>query len=99
MENREEEGMENFSESVELHDKYQFEVKFTYPVDSVSEKLEYNVETFFFIPNNLCVNSSSYSREDFFHDMQKHIRFKTPSVSCALWIKATPRPWPSSPRP
>ncbi len=71
--------MESFSESVQLHDKYQFEVKFTYPLDRARESTEYHVETFMFIPNNLCVNSSTYSREEFFNDMQKYIRFKTPA--------------------
>ena len=71
--------MESFSESVQLHDKYQFEVKFTYPLDRRRESTEYHVETYMFIPNNLCVNDSTYSREEFFNDMQKYIRFKTPA--------------------
>lgn len=72
--------MESFSESVELHDKYQFEVKFTYPLDKTRPLTEYHVESFMFIPNNLCVNKRTYSREEFFNDMQKYIRFKTPAV-------------------
>lgn len=71
--------MESFSESVQIHDKYQFEVKFTYPLDRRRESTEYHVETYMFIPNNLCVNASTYSRDEFFNDMQKYIRFKTPA--------------------
>lgn len=72
--------MENFSESVQLHDKYQFELKFSYPLDRSRKTTEYHVETYIFIPNNLCVNASTYSKDDFFNDMQKYIRFKTPTV-------------------
>ena len=72
--------MEHLSESVQLHDKYQFELKFSYPLDRRSASTEYHVETFMFIPNNLCVNASTYLREDFFNDMQKYIRFKTPAL-------------------
>jgi len=72
--------MDSLSESVQLHDKYQFELKFTYPLDRARESTEYHVETYMFIPNNLCVNATTYPREDFFNDMQKYIRFKTPAV-------------------
>ena len=71
---------QHLSESVQLHDKYQFELKFNYPLDRRSESAEYHVDTFMFIPNNLCVNASTYSRDDFFNDMQKYIRFKTPAL-------------------
>ncbi|OGV47918.1 MAG: hypothetical protein A2017_02405 [Lentisphaerae bacterium GWF2_44_16] len=72
--------MENVEESLELHDKYQFEVKFTYPLDKTVPYTEYNVETFMFIPNNLCVNHTTYTKDDFYSDMQKYIRLKTPTM-------------------
>jgi len=65
-------------ESVGIHDKYQFEVKFTYPLDREKPFTSYHVETYMFVPNNLCVNKYTYSKEDFFNDMQKYIRLKTP---------------------
>ena len=40
--------MENPEQSVSVHDKYQFEVKFTYPVDTRQREMEYHVESFMF---------------------------------------------------
>jgi len=65
-------------DSVGIHDKYQFEVKFTYPLDRARPFNSYHVETYMFIPNNLCVNKHTYSKEEFYNDMQKYIRLKTP---------------------
>lgn len=65
-------------ESVNIHDKYQFEVKFTYPLDRNKPFTSYHVETYMFVPNNLCINKYTYSKEDFFNDMQKYLRLKTP---------------------
>ncbi len=70
--------MENPEQSVSVHDKYQFEVKFTYPVDPRQKEMEYHVECCMFIPQNLCVNKSTYSKEEFYSDLLKYTRFKTP---------------------
>ncbi len=70
--------MEIPEKSVQMHDKYQVEVKFTYPVDTSHEMLDYKVETYMFIPNNLCINKATYSKDEFYSDIQKYIRFKTP---------------------
>ena len=75
--------MEIPEKSVQMHDKYQVEVKFTYPVDTSHEMLDYKVETYMFIPNNLCINKSTYSKEEFYSDIQKYIRFKTPEIGRA----------------
>jgi hypothetical protein len=72
--------MEIVEESIKQHDKYQFEVKFIYPVDKTLPFNEYQVETYFFLPENLDVKSDSYSKNDFYNDMQKYLRFKTPAV-------------------
>lgn len=72
--------MENLSESVKQHDNYQFEAKFTYPLDKAKEINSYYVDTYIFIPNNIGINRYTYSREDYFNDMQRLIRFKTPAM-------------------
>jgi hypothetical protein len=68
-------------ESVKIHDKYQFEVKFTYPFDTKTPSTEYHVETYMFLPNNLGVNSSSYSKDEFYNDVMRYTRFKTPVMT------------------
>lgn len=68
----------NLHEQISIHDKFQFELKYTYPFDRTSKELEYLVETYIFIPNNLGVNQESYGKREFYNDIQKYIRFKTP---------------------
>lgn len=72
--------MDNISEAFKIHDKYQFELKFAYPLDPNREFNEYFVDTYLFIPNNLGINSKSYGSDSFYRDMHKYIRLKTPAV-------------------
>ena len=72
--------MKNFAEQFKLHDKYQLEMKFTYPANPDSEENEYSVDTFFFLPSNLGINRETYRKEEFFSDLHEYIRLKTPSV-------------------
>jgi hypothetical protein len=70
--------MAGIKEKIRIHDKYQFEIKYTYPLDQQKPVTEYTVETFLFVPNNLGITPLSYSKEDFYRDMQKYIRLQTP---------------------
>ena len=72
--------MNNFAEQFKLHDKYQLEMKFTYPASRDDKVNEYSVDTFFFLPTNLGINSETYRKEEFFSDLHEYIRLKTPSV-------------------
>ena len=72
--------MKNFAEQFKLHDKYQVEMKFTYPASRDAQVNEYTVDTFFFLPTNLGINSETYRKEEFFSDLHEYIRLKTPSV-------------------
>ncbi len=73
-------SMENISEAFKIHDKYQFELKFAYPLDRKREYNEYFVDTYLFIPNNLGINKQTYTPDTFYRDMHKYIRLKTPAV-------------------
>ncbi|MEI8246201.1 MAG: hypothetical protein WCI51_10245 [Lentisphaerota bacterium] len=79
--------MNNVQEKIEIHDRYQFEIKYTYPLNQELPETDYLVETFIFIPNNLGVNADSYTKHDFYGDLQKYIRFKTPVFLLASIIK------------
>jgi len=72
--------MRMVEENISIHDKYQFELKYAYPLDLARPQAEYAVESFLFIPNNLGVSPQSYSRADFNNDMQKYIRLGTPKM-------------------
>lgn len=66
-------------ETIKIHDKFQFEIKIAYDLNRDEKKTTFDIDSYFFIPNNLGVNRETYSRTDFFNDMQVYIRFKTPT--------------------
>ena len=72
--------MESLSETFKLHDKYQLEMKFTYPLEKGREVNSYHVDTYLFFPCSLGLSPATYSREAFYADMQEYIRLKTPVV-------------------
>ncbi|MBP5232339.1 MAG: hypothetical protein J6333_02925 [Planctomycetes bacterium] len=75
--------MDNLSdalnEAFEVHDRFQIEMKFSYPLDPAQEVNTYHVDTYFFLPKNLFINRLTYKRDDFFNDLQRYIRLKTPA--------------------
>ncbi len=72
--------METLSETFKLHDKYQLEMKFTYPLDRKRGVNAYHVDTYLFFPGSLGLSPASYTKADFYADMQEYIRLKTPVV-------------------
>jgi len=66
-------------ETIKIHDKFQFEIKIGYDLNREEKKTTFDIDSYFFIPNNLGINRDTYSRSDFFNDMQIYIRFKTPT--------------------
>jgi len=67
-------------EIVKIHDKFQFELKFSYQLDAGKAQTRYNVDTYIFVPNNLGINAEHYSKECFYQDIQSYFRLKTPAV-------------------
>lgn len=67
-------------ETVKIHDKFQFELKFTYQFKEHLHPKKYNVDTYIFIPKSLGVGPEYYSKSDFYHDIQSYIRLKTPVI-------------------
>ena len=68
---------------MERHDLYNFETKIDYVLDRTQKKdhSSFLLESFFFIPENLQINKDSYTRDQFFLDLNNRIRFKTPQMS------------------
>ncbi|HAH32613.1 MAG TPA: hypothetical protein DCL44_09910 [Elusimicrobia bacterium] len=69
-----------FDSRVKFHDRHRFEIKLDIDLDAGLESA-YSVETYFFVPKALNIGPHSYSKENFYNDIQRYIRFKTPKVS------------------
>ena len=67
-------------ETIKIHDKFQFEIKLGYKLNPDQKVTSYNIETYLFFPGSLGVNRITYTKEDFYNDIQIYIRFKTPAV-------------------
>ena len=68
--------------SIERHDLYNFESKIDYTLEiTEKKKTSYLLATYLFIPSSLQINKDSYSKEQFFSDINNRIRFKTPKMS------------------
>ncbi|MDD5067841.1 MAG: hypothetical protein PHF84_12415 [bacterium] len=65
-------------ELIKIHDRFRFEMKLGYMADWTKKDTAYNIETYFFIPHSLDINRETYSKRDFYDDLQTYIRFKTP---------------------
>ena len=66
-----------------MHDGNQFELKLDYVIDPDARRNRYQIEAYFFVPQSLGLDAHSYTREQFYADVQAYIRFKTPAVSLA----------------
>ncbi|MFX1391106.1 MAG: hypothetical protein ACFE9Z_13660 [Promethearchaeota archaeon] len=67
---------------LERHDLYNFESKIDYSLElTEKKKTTYSLTTYFFIPSSLQINKNSYSKEQFYSDINNRIRFKTPKMS------------------
>lgn len=67
-------------ETIQIHDKYQFEIKLGYPFAGQERAKLYDVETYLFFPNNLGINRHTYTRQDFYNGIQVYVRLQTPVV-------------------
>jgi hypothetical protein len=77
------EQFEHFIEtsSIEKHSKYDFEVLIDYEIDESKKKNHFMLEMFYFIPKSLQINKDTYSKSEFYNDLNSYTRFKTPSIS------------------
>jgi hypothetical protein len=69
--------LETIEQAVKLHDKYQVEVKLDYEL-LPGKKTCYQISTYIFMPQSLGINEGTYTKADFYRDIQNYIRLKTP---------------------
>ncbi|MCP4401413.1 MAG: hypothetical protein GY801_29450 [bacterium] len=67
-------------ETIQIHDKYQFEIKLGYQLAGTKKATVYDIETYLFFPTSLGIDHHSYKKDDFYNDIQGYIRLKTPTV-------------------
>jgi len=68
-------------EAVRIRDRFQLEIKLNYPVNPDKSLATFDLECHIFIPASLGIHHESYSKQNFYDDLQAHIRLKTPVVS------------------
>ncbi|MBL8023830.1 MAG: hypothetical protein JNK54_06060 [Elusimicrobia bacterium] len=73
---------------VRRHDQYQFEVKLGYDLHPQHTRERYQVDTYFFIPENLDINEATYSKNQFYRDLLLYIRFRTPDFTLSALTDA-----------
>lgn len=67
-------------ETVQIHDKYQFELKLRYTLAPDQKATAYDIDTYIFLPHSLGINRHTYKHDDFYNDIQAYLRLKTPTV-------------------
>jgi len=71
----------NIEELIRIHDRNQFEIKLGYLINHKKKKTEYDINLYFFLPNNLGINKYNYSNSQFFEDLYGYVRLITPKSS------------------
>lgn len=70
---------------VEIHDKYQFDLKITYPLvcepGDVEPEINYTVDIFLFVPKNFRVSPRTYPASRLLEDIQAYLRLDAPDLT------------------
>ncbi|ALU27122.1 hypothetical protein HX045_06020 [Myroides odoratimimus] len=61
-----------------IHDAYSIEVKVGFKTKKIGQTAEFDINTWFFIPNSLDINASTYTKDQFYSDVKSKVRFITP---------------------
>ncbi len=69
-----------FDSKITLHDRHRFEIKLDLELPA-SPHTVYELESYFFVPRALNIGPRTYTKEDFYNNNQRYIRFKTPKIS------------------
>ncbi len=64
-----------------LHDRYQVEIKFDFPLNKQDQHSRFRIESYLFLPASIGINPDSYTREYFYRDFSSLTRYDVPSLS------------------
>lgn len=65
-------------ESVKIHNNLTVEIKLGYHARNKKKVSNFAVNTWFFVPNSLDINSYTYDKKEFYRDLKSNIRLITP---------------------
>jgi hypothetical protein len=65
-------------EIVRIHDRFSVEIKLGFIARKKQKRSDFSVNTWFFVPNSIDINRSTYSKTDFYRDLKSNIRLVTP---------------------
>ena len=68
-----------FDSKIRMHDRHRFEINLDMDLPHSSHTV-YELESYFFVPRSLNIGPNTYSKEDFYNNNQRYIRFKTPKI-------------------
>ena len=67
------------------------EVKFRYAIDTKRPKTHYRSESYFFVPRSIGLDRYTYSRDEFFSDMNVFVRFAEPGIPASILANKSDR--------
>ncbi len=70
--------------SIGIHDRYQVELKMGYTLPEEVRSTSYELDLYLYAPRSLGINPETYSKQQFYSDLQTYIRLKTPLVPLLL---------------
>jgi len=73
--------MRQINDDFVIHDKYRFELKFDYNFTYSKKNKPYQIETYFFIPASLDINEETFTKSEFYNNLQNYIRLNTPQYN------------------
>lgn len=76
-----------------IHDKFSIEFKVGFSGSERDEADDFSVNTWIFIPYSLDINSATYSKEQFYHDVKSNIRLITPEYSLSVLCNKDSEPY------
>ncbi|MDR3705429.1 MAG: hypothetical protein P4L28_05950 [Paludibacteraceae bacterium] len=79
-------------ETIKIHDNFSLELKVGFIGNVHQPNNQFKVNTWFFVPNSLDINPSTYSKEQFYHDLRSNIRLITPIYTLQEIAEGTDSP-------
>lgn len=68
-------------ESIKIHGNRQFEVKQKVSFPKNKNEVKYSVDTYFFLPSALQINSNTYDKTEFQRNLKGYVRMRAPNES------------------
>lgn len=73
--------------TTKIHDQFSIEFKVGFAGSEHDTESNFKVNSWIFLPNNLGINASTYSKEQFYRDVKSNIRLITPNFTLAEMIR------------